>query len=83
MRPLYFAAPDEAFDLDPLASLPAWRERFATAAELASALEQDRLAEPTDQSRAEASLARNFCECYFMPMRPEILAALVDKRGVI
>ena len=83
VRPFYFAPPDAAFDLDPLASVPAGRERFATAAELAAALDRDRLAAPTEQSKADASVARNFCECYFMPMRPEILAALVDKGGVI
>lgn len=81
VRPYYFAAPNEPFDLDPLSALPVGRERFATAAELASALEDERLAHPPGETRADALLAREFCERYFMPMRPEILASLVEKRG--
>lgn len=82
VRPYYFAMPDELFSIDPLASLPVWRERFTDAGQLAIALQNDLDAAPSPQSDADAEAARAFCERYFMPMDPNVLAAMINKRVV-
>jgi hypothetical protein len=76
VKPFYYALGEEVFNLDPLAPLAEWRERVLTTGELINGILKDAVL-PVDRREPALMVAQEFCNRYFMPMRPDALAELM------